>query len=164
MWGLVAGTGFSEMRHDVVCVDSDPVKVARLKRNEMPIYEPGLEELCARNVAAGRLAFTTDLGAAVAGAEVVFLAVHEAGSRDHRFLRQTSDRNSEPLYRPFVPVNGRELVMDRRSAKLTKYAANSMLAVRISFIKHFGGSLVGRRIAVWGLAFKPGTDDVREAP
>ncbi|GGB29565.1 UDP-glucose 6-dehydrogenase [Tistrella bauzanensis] len=73
--GLVSGTCFSEFGHSVVCVDNDQSKIERLLRGEIPIYEPGLEDLVARNVRAGRLGFTSDLAEAVRGAEVVFIAV-----------------------------------------------------------------------------------------
>src|SRR5437899_7009168 len=73
--GLVSGACFSEFGVPVVCVDKDEDKIARLRRGEMPIYEPGLEALVAANAAAGRLSFTTDLAAAVGGADAVFIAV-----------------------------------------------------------------------------------------
>ncbi|MGA7742969.1 MAG: UDP-glucose/GDP-mannose dehydrogenase family protein [Polyangia bacterium] len=321
--GLVAGAGFADMGNDVTCCDIDGDKIAALKRGQVPIYEPGLDKLIAHNVQQGRLAFGTDLEAAVPGTEVVVLAVGtppapdgsadlryvfeaaetaahalsgwavlvtkstvpvgtgdkvEAIVRQHthhefavaanpEFLKEgdavndfmkpdrviigTSDPRAlhtlQALYTPFTRSSDRILVMDRRSAELTKYAANSMLATRISFMNelaglcdavgadielvrkglgsdarigtkflyagagfggscfpkdlravintarqadarlrlleaveavnqrqkhllaerlldHFRGDLHGRKIAVWGLAFKPGTDDVREAP
>ena len=73
--GLVSGTCFSEFGVSVSCVDQDAAKIAGLQRGEMPIYEPGLAALVAANMAAGRLSFTTDLAAAVAGADAVFIAV-----------------------------------------------------------------------------------------
>ncbi|NCO86868.1 MAG: UDP-glucose/GDP-mannose dehydrogenase family protein [Rhodobacterales bacterium] len=73
--GLVSGVCFSDFGHEVTCVDLDAAKVARLDRGEVPIYEPGLDTVMARNVAAGRLRFTTDLRAAVAGVDAVFVAV-----------------------------------------------------------------------------------------
>jgi UDPglucose 6-dehydrogenase len=73
--GLVSGAGFSEFGWSVTCVDQDAAKIARLQAGEMPIFEPGLEALVAANRAAGRLSFTTDLAAAVKGAEAVFIAV-----------------------------------------------------------------------------------------
>src|SRR5438034_4826289 len=73
--GLVSGACFSEFGLTVVCVDQDAGKIARLQQGEMPIFEPGLEALVAANMAAGRLSFTTDLAAAVAGADAVFIAV-----------------------------------------------------------------------------------------
>jgi UDPglucose 6-dehydrogenase len=73
--GLVSGACFSEFGVDVVCVDKDAAKIEGLKQNRMPIYEPGLDELVADNVQAGRLSFTTDLKQAVAGADAVFIAV-----------------------------------------------------------------------------------------
>ncbi|WP_374448757.1 UDP-glucose/GDP-mannose dehydrogenase family protein [Stella sp.] len=73
--GLVSGACFSEFGTDVVCVDKDAAKIAKVQAGEMPIFEPGLDELVANNVKAGRLSFTTDLGAAVAGADAVFICV-----------------------------------------------------------------------------------------
>jgi UDPglucose 6-dehydrogenase len=73
--GLVSGVCFSDFGHEVVCVDKDPRKIEMLERGEVPIYEPGLDELMARNVEAGRLSFTGDLARAVDGADAVFIAV-----------------------------------------------------------------------------------------
>src|SRR3954454_21873427 len=73
--GLVTGTCLAESGNSVVCVDIDRERVERLQRGEMPIYEPGLEELVRKNLASRRLRFTTDLGAAVQRSEVVFIAV-----------------------------------------------------------------------------------------
>ena len=73
--GLVSGVCFSDFGHEVVCVDKDPDKIARLKNGEVPIFEPGLDDLMVRNMTAGRLTFTGDLTQAVADAEAVFIAV-----------------------------------------------------------------------------------------
>jgi len=73
--GLVSGVCFSDFGHDVICVDKMPEKIAMLERGEVPIYEPGLDAVMARNVAAGRLKFTTDLASAVDGADAIFIAV-----------------------------------------------------------------------------------------
>ena len=73
--GLVSGACFSEFGFDVTCIDKDPAKIQKINQGEMPIYEPGLAELVARNVKAGRLHFDLDLGAAVAAADAVFIAV-----------------------------------------------------------------------------------------
>ncbi len=73
--GLVSGVCFSDFGHDVVCVDKDPSKIEMLEAGKVPIYEPGLDELMAKNVAAGRLSFSGDLAAAVDGADAVFIAV-----------------------------------------------------------------------------------------
>ena len=73
--GLVTGTCFADSGNAVTCLDINADKIARLNRGEIPIYEPGLEELVQRNAKAGRLRFTTDTGEAIRGAEVVFLAV-----------------------------------------------------------------------------------------
>jgi len=208
--GLVAGACFAETGNDVVCADVDAGKIARLKRNELPIYEPGLEPLVRRNQEEGRLAFTTDIGAAVERAQVVFIAVGtpegEDGSADLRhvldvapvigrhmkvpivvatkstvpvgtaervrqaikaetdvpfsicanpeFLKEgaavedfmhpdrvvigVEDDNARQvmaeLYGPFFRKSDRILFMDIPSAEVTKYAANAMLATRISFM------------------------------
>ena len=73
--GLVSGVCFSDFGHEVVCVDKDAGKIERLLNGDVPIYEPGLDELMARNVKAGRLSFTLDLSAAIDGADAVFIAV-----------------------------------------------------------------------------------------
>ncbi|MDF1715264.1 MAG: UDP-glucose/GDP-mannose dehydrogenase family protein [Antarcticimicrobium sp.] len=73
--GLVSGVCFSDFGHDVICVDKNPDKIAMLERGEVPIYEPGLDALIQKNVESGRLSFSTDLPAAVDGAEAVFIAV-----------------------------------------------------------------------------------------
>ncbi|OYU40586.1 MAG: UDP-glucose 6-dehydrogenase [Pseudorhodobacter sp. PARRP1] len=73
--GLVSGVCFSDFGHEVICVDKDPGKIDRLKAGQVPIFEPGLEALMAKNVSAGRLSFTLDLAEAVAGADAVFIAV-----------------------------------------------------------------------------------------
>ena len=73
--GLVSGVCFSDFGHDVICVDKDPAKIDRLRAGEVPIFEPGLQDLMAKNVAAGRLSFTLDLAEAVADADAVFIAV-----------------------------------------------------------------------------------------
>lgn len=73
--GLVSGVCFSDFGHDVICVDKSADKIGALQRGEVPIFEPGLDQLMAKNVAAGRLSFTLDLPAAVAGADAVFIAV-----------------------------------------------------------------------------------------
>jgi UDPglucose 6-dehydrogenase len=209
--GLVAGACLAETGNDVTCVDVDAEKIARLQRNEIPIYEPGLEPMVKRNQDESRLTFTTDLGAAVRGSRVIFIAVGtppaEDGSADlshvlavakavgrnmnepkivatkstvpvgtaekvraavraetdlpfsvcsnPEFLKEGAaiedfmkpDRviigvdNDEAkevmgeLYAPFTRQGGnRILFMDIASAEVTKYAANAMLATRISFM------------------------------
>ena len=322
--GLVTGTCFAETGNQVICVDIDAHKVARMQAGEVPIYEPGLELLFERNTKQGRLHFTTDLAAAVADAEVIFLALPtppgEDGSADLRYILGVAaqlggiltsykvivDKSTVPvgtserveaalaaqldkslfdvvsnpeflregvavddflkpdrvvigtssararevmqrLYTPFVRQGNPIIFMDERSAEMTKYAANSYLAARISFMneianlcervgadvdmvrlgmgsdnrigkrflfpgvgyggscfpkdvqalamtagendydfkilkavmhvnrlqksvlvekikRHFGDDLAGKTFALWGLAFKPNTDDIREAP
>lgn len=325
--GLVSGACFAEMGIDVTCVDINPEKIKCLLNGEIPIYEPGLDDLVKRNVEAGRLHFTTDLTTCLDNVEVVFSAVgtppDEDGSADLQYVLEVartfgrnikkytilvtkstvpvgtakkvkavieeeltergeqidfevasnpeflkegaaikdfmspdrvvvgveSDRAKkvmERLYRPFQMNNSRLYFMDIPSAEMTKYAANAMLATRISFMNDianlcdlvganvdmvrkgigadtrigskflypgcgYGGScfpkdvkalartareygytmgvieaveavnerqkeivvkklqdklgtLRGKTIALWGLAFKPETDDMREAP
>ena len=213
--GLVTGTCFAEMGAHVTCVDVDVNKINKLKAGEMPIYEPGLEELVKRNVSYGRLNFTTDLTEVLDDVEVVFSAVgtppDEDGSADlkyvlavarqfgkniHKytilvtkstvpvgtaqkvkaaiqeeldkrgvqvpfdvasnpeFLKEgaaikdfmspdrvvvgTESKKAEEvmtkLYQPFLINNFRVIFMDIPSAEMTKYAANAMLATRISFM------------------------------
>ena len=213
--GLVSGACFAEMGIDVTCVDIDEKKIGRLLSGEVPIYEPGLDDLVRRNVEAGRLHFTTDLSSCLDQVEVVFSAVgtppDEDGSADLRYVLEvarTFGRNinkytilvtkstvpvgtskkvkaviqeeldrrgvqipfevaSNPeflkegaaikdfmspdrivvgteseraqrllsrLYRPFLVNNFRIYFMDIPSAEMTKYAANAMLATRISFM------------------------------
>jgi UDPglucose 6-dehydrogenase len=320
--GLVVGACLAENGNTVSCVDVDEAKIAALNRGEVPIYEPGLEEIISRNRQEERLSFTTDLAGAVQASEIVFIAVgtpqDEDGSADlthvlaaaeaigramngpkivvdkstvpvgtaalvrkaiqavtahpvavcsnpeflkegaavEDFLRPdrvvigVDDARTEAvmreLYEPFVRTGKPILCMDTASAELTKYAANAMLAARISFMNEianlctrvgadvnhvrrglgtdtrigpsflfpgigYGGScfpkdvkallrtavergvdlevvaavdranerqktilvprveahlggLRGRTVGVWGLAFKPRTDDIREAP
>src|SRR5208283_4322192 len=80
--GLVTGTCFADCGNDVICVDKDAGKIARLDQGEMPIYEPGLTELVQRNVRDGRLKFTTDLKKAVHPAQLIFIAVGTPQSDD----------------------------------------------------------------------------------
>jgi len=326
--GLVTATYLAEVGNDVVCLDVDARKIDVLKGGGVPIHEPGLEPMVRRNVAAGRLQFTTDTDRAVAHGVLQFIAVgtpgDEDGSADMRHVidaaRDIGRRMGEPkvivdkstvpvgtadrvraavteelakrnqaipfavasnpeflkegaavedfmkpdrivigadderaiamlrsVYAPFMRSHERLLIMDVRSAELTKYAANAMLATRISFmnelanladrlgadiemvrqgigsdprigyhflypgagyggscfpkdvkalqftaveqgrplrviaaaeavndaqklvlvekiVARFGEDLSGRKFAVWGLAFKPNTDDMREAP
>lgn len=321
--GLVTGTCLAETGNEVICVDIDENKVARMKAGEVPIYEPHLDVLFERNIKAGRLSFTTSLENGLDHGEIVFLALptpeDEDGSADlsyvlgvsenigkhissykvivdkstvpvgtaekvqatiaqytdipfdvvsnPEFLREgfavddflkperivvgsSSERATElmqKLYKPFVRSGNPIIIMDEKSAELTKYAANSFLAAKITFMNevanycelvgadvdmvrrgmgtdsrigkrflfpgigyggscfpkdvkalqkagrdagydfkmldavidindnqkvklipkieaYFGGNLEGKTIAMWGLAFKPETDDIREAP
>jgi UDPglucose 6-dehydrogenase len=206
----VAGACLAETGNDVVCVDVDAAKIDRLKRNEIPIYEPGLEPMVERNQAEGRLAFTTDIAGAVKRSRVIFIAVGtppgEDGSADLQhvlavataigkhmdspkvvvtkstvpvgtatkvraaieaetkipvsicsnpeFLKEGAaiDDFMKPdrvvigvdsdvarevmseLYAPFVRTGNPIVFMDIASAEVTKYAANAMLATRISFM------------------------------
>src|SRR5687767_8077015 len=75
--GLVVGAGLADFGNDVVCVDGDASRIALLRAGELPVYEPGLDALVERNVAEGRLSFSPDVAAAVAQAEIVFIAVDD---------------------------------------------------------------------------------------
>ena len=213
--GLVSGTCFAETGVNVTCVDVDAAKIERLQKGEIPIYEPGLDEMVRKNVAAGRLKFTTDLASVINEQEISFSAVgtppDEDGSADLKYVLQVArtigqninkylvvvtkstvpvgtarkvrqaieeelqkrgvdipfDVASNPeflkegnaikdfmspdrvvvgvesekakkaltrLYKPFLINNVRVIFMDIPSAEMTKYAANSMLATRISFM------------------------------
>jgi len=93
--GLVSGACFAEFGIDVVCIDTDAGKIERLKRGEIPIYEPGLDDLVERQVKSGRLSFTTDLSHAVKGSSAVFVAVgtptkRESGSADLSYVFQAA--------------------------------------------------------------------------
>ena len=214
--GLVSGTCFADTGANVTCVDVDAQKIERLKNGEIPIFEPGLDELVVKNVKAGRLHFTTDLSSVLDDVQIVFSAVgtppDEDGSADLKYVLQVArtigqhmnhytvvvtkstvpvgtaakvrktiegelekrgmkdlefDVASNPeflkegnaikdfmspdrvvvgvesehakkvltkLYKPFLINNFRVIFMDIPSAEMTKYAANSMLATRISFM------------------------------
>ena len=100
--GLVSGVCFSDFGHDVVCVDKNPDKIAALRNGDVPIFEPGLEQLMAQNVAAGRLTFTLDLAEAVAGADAVFIAVGTPtrrgdGHADLTYVMQAAEEIGQAL-------------------------------------------------------------------
>ena len=107
--GLVSGVCFSDFGHDVVCVDKDAGKIERLNAGEVPIYEPGLDELLARNTAAGRLSFTTELAEALQDADAVFIAVGTPtrrgdGHADLRFVYDAAEEIARTLTGPAVVV------------------------------------------------------------
>ena len=114
--GLVSGACFADFGHDVVCIDKDPAKIERLRAGEMPIYEPGLAELVASNVKAGRLAFTTELAEGIAGAGAIFIAVGTPSRRGdghadlsfvHAVAREVGEHLSDPaviVTKSTVPV------------------------------------------------------------
>jgi UDPglucose 6-dehydrogenase len=142
--GLVSGACFSEFGVEVACVDQDEAKIRRLEMGEMPIYEPGLEQLVAANRAAGRLSFTTDLGAAVSGADAVFIAVGTPSRRGDghadlshvfaaaeaigRALAENGNRRTVIVTKSTVPVGtGRrvgEILARRLSAERFDVASN----------------------------------------
>ena len=107
--GLVSGACFADFGHDVVCIDKDPAKIARLNDGLMPIYEPGLAELVAGNVRAGRLTFTTDLVAGIAQASAIFIAVGTPSRRgdghaDLSFVHEVAREVGAHLTQPTVIV------------------------------------------------------------
>lgn len=106
--GLVAGACFAEIGHNVTCVDNDQRKIDKLFRNEIPIYEPGLDEVVARNRAAGRLHFTSNLSDGVANAEIAIVAVgtpqSNDGAADLKYVMQVSEQLAAVLHRETVVV------------------------------------------------------------
>ncbi len=162
--GLVSGACFSEFGVDVTCVDKDSSKIDRLKRGEMPIYEPGLDQLVDANVKAGRLSFTTELAPAVANANAVFIAVGTPSRRgdghaDLSYVYGAAEEIGRAIKgytavvtKSTVPVGtGREveriirrvplylietpiLFTSLETSELIKYAANTFLATKITFI------------------------------
>src|SRR5919109_909385 len=182
--GLVVGAGLAETGNDVICADIDKDKIARLNRGDIPIFEPGLDQLVQRNLQDGRLRFTTDVPEAVGFADIIGRSMNgekivvtkstvpvgtaarvRAAIEEHtdypvhvcsnpEFLKEGAavddfmkpDRvvvgvDSEyaqrvlgELYAPFVRTGNPVLFMDVPSAEITKYAANAMLAARISFM------------------------------
>ena len=107
--GLVAGTCFAETGNEVVCVDVDEQKIERLNGGEIPIFEPGLEDLVKRNMDEGRLQFTTDLPAAVRRAKVIFIAVgtpqDRDGSADLRYVMQVAEQIGKSMNGPKIIVD-----------------------------------------------------------
>jgi len=109
--GLVSGTCFAEFGVEVICIDKDKSKIDRLKNGEIPIYEPGLDDLVAKQVKAGRLSFTTDLGEAVRDADAVFIAVGtpprvEDGQADLTYVFQAAEEIAQHL-------NGYTVIVDK---------------------------------------------------
>ena len=114
--GLVSGACFSEFGHHVTCIDQDELKIGRLRRNEIPIYEPGLDALVARNAAAGRLKFEKDLSAAVADAELVFIAVGTPRRKDVAGARRARDFRANDISRRRPTWRGASRRADRDGA------------------------------------------------
>jgi UDPglucose 6-dehydrogenase len=128
--GLVVGACLAETGNDVVCADTDTAKIAGLRENRVPIYEPGLEALVSRNQREGRLAFATDVGAAVRHADIVFIAVgtppDEDGSADLRHvldvartIGQHMDRTKIVATKSTVPVGTAQRVREEISRHTT---------------------------------------------
>src|SRR5512134_2700229 len=107
--GLVTGAVFADLGNEVVCIDNLPDKIAALNAGQMPIYEPGLEEMVARNVADGRLSFTTDLAAAVRRSVIVFITVGTPpkpdGQTDLSAVEDVAGMIGEAMERYTVVVN-----------------------------------------------------------
>src|SRR6266496_3414706 len=123
--GLVTGACFADVGHNVTCVDNDERKIEVLRAGRVPIYEPGLEELIHRNVAAHRLRFSGSIKEGVDNSQIVFIAVPTPPQSD-----DAADLMKK-VYEPFMaPI----LVTDINSAELIKHAANSFLALKISYI------------------------------
>ncbi|WP_010184836.1 UDP-glucose dehydrogenase family protein [Sphingomonas sp. PAMC 26605] len=135
--GLVSGACFSDFGHDVICVDKDESKIAALEAGKMPIFEPGLDTLVASNVAAGRLRFTTDLKAAVAGADAIFIAVGTPSRRgdghaDLRYVFAATREIAEAIDGPVVVVTKSTVPVgtgDKVEEILTELAGDFPIAV-----------------------------------
>lgn len=144
--GLVSGACLADFGHSVVCVDTDAAKINRLQQGEIPIFEPGLDAVVSRNMAAGRLTFTTNAQKAIAENEVIFISVGtppaEDGSAVYDFMHpdrivigaetEKAKHIMKDVYRtlylnetPFVETN-------LESAEMIKYASNAFLAVKIT--------------------------------
>src|SRR5258707_46404 len=184
--GLVSGACFADFGHHVVCVDKDTGKIAALHRGEMPIYEPGLDDLVAANVKAGRLSFATDLKGPVAAADAVFIAVGTPSRRgdghaDLTYVYAAAEEIAAALggytvivTKSTVPVGtSRE---DEANGRRARPEAKFDMDSNPEFLREapaledlrppdrvFGG-FAGRTVAIVGLTFKPNTDDMREAP
>lgn len=117
--GLTTGTCFAEVGHAVVCVDNNEEKIASLRKGKMPIYEPDLEELIVSNVSAARLSFTSDLDAAVAECDIIFIAVptppHEDGSVDLSYIETVSHEIADAL----KPEFGYRIVVDKSTVPVS---------------------------------------------
>jgi len=134
--GLVSGACFSEFGVSVTCVDKDADKIARLQRGEMPIFEPGLEQLVSVNAAAGRLGFTTDLAAALDGAEAVFIAVGTPSRRgdghaDLSYVFAAAAEIADTLAQ--LPGNNRTVVVTKSTVPVgTGRRVERVLSMRLS--------------------------------
>lgn len=129
--GLVTGACLSDFGHDVICADVDEGKIQKLLKGELPIYEPGLEDVVERNARSGRLSFTTDTGAAVKACEIIFIAVgtppREDGSADltyvlsaARMIAENMDGYKVIVDKSTVPVGTARLVKETIKAELKK--------------------------------------------
>ena len=133
--GLVSGVCFSDFGHEVICVDKDPGKIEKLNRGEVPIYEPGLEALMARNVDAGRLSFTLDLKQAISGADAVFIAVGTPtrrgdGHADLSFVMAAAKEIAEAADRYIVIVTKSTVPVGTNRNRILELAKAGQLEIR----------------------------------
>jgi len=142
--GLVAGTCFAETGHLVTCVDVDEAKVQTLRRGETPIYEPGLEELLGRNIAAERISFTADLPGAVRGAEVVFIAVGtpqgDDGNADLRVAMKVAHQIADAAERYTVIVNKSTVPVGTAARMQAEVTARTKVPIDVVSNPEFGSS------------------------
>lgn len=184
--GLVTGACFADIGVQVICVDKNLDKIERLKKGEIPIYEPGLEELIRKNMAASRLSFDTDLAANLSSADVVFSAVgtppNEEGEADLSAVMAVAQEEALHLdhyiiflTKSTVPIGtGYQIKALIATAKQVGCSLEVLEAVErvnqkqkeVLFEKFITqqAPIQSKRVAIWGLSFKPETDDICEVP
>ncbi|HEY6869644.1 MAG TPA: UDP-glucose/GDP-mannose dehydrogenase family protein, partial [Novosphingobium sp.] len=138
--GLVSGACFADFGHDVVCIDKDPAKIDALRAGIMPIYEPGLAELVASNVKAGRLAFTTSLAEGIAGAHAIFIAVGTPSRRgdghaDLSFVYAVAEEIGSSLKNPAVIVTTSTVPVGTGDA-VERILADARLPFQVSVVSN----------------------------
>ena len=161
--GLVSGACLADVGNDVLCLDVDAQKIKRLNDGDIPIYEPGLEAVVARNVSAGRLRFTDD----IADIEQVRRGIGSDPRIGYHFLYPGCGYGGSCFPKDVQALlrTASDSGMHLEILGATEAVNERQKSVLLDKIKRrFGNDLSTRRFAIWGLAFKPNTDDMREAP
>ncbi|MFN8475100.1 MAG: hypothetical protein U0822_23160 [Anaerolineae bacterium] len=127
--GLVTGTCLADLGNNVTCVDIDPNKIEMLRNGIMPIYEPGVEELVRRNVASGRLSFTTSYEESVPGSDFVFICVDTpsgaGGEADLKYVRSAAVGIAQVMRKPLIVINRSTVPIGAATSSTTSYAVTS---------------------------------------